>query len=588
MGLDELVAAATKSLVSLARNMADARRSYVPFDVATEEAAKSFLPLPPPDGMTWLDVLRRNSLLRLDPNPCVDADDPLAGPADVVRFPFQRFQDHLIADALLADIGDAKEALADGGALAFIEETTFQWEWRGLIEALSIQMPERCGQEFVDALPGGASRWWSVYSAQEAFLESVRWRSADAFTDRTRELFNRLEDRSQAVSRLVELSASIDHPWNAMLIHRNLMSRRIGERDAFWTAQLNVDCRDDDGHPVHRLIDWCIRADLARTEPSTIHLCGITIAWLFTLSNRPVRDRATKALARLLVVRPSLLAALVRQFEGTDDPYVWERLFGAAYGAACNDTSPTRLRDYAELAAETIFLRRDVPENLVLRDYGRGLLQLAEYHGVLPPNVALKRCRPPYPSRPPRFDATREEVDALAAMAGDRSILHSCVGWGDFARYEVEPALRPFIANRLTRPAPVPARGRYEAFEREVVGNAADRGMAWELLKSATSGRRIRIRWIGSGEPDQTTEEERRATEAVEAAERVFEGLLTPVERRRYRNEARGFLGLGKDRGAADRRRIDVKRAQLWVARRAYKLGRAAKSFPWSQRSMGG
>ena len=165
-GSDELVGPTNRSLTGLASIMATTRRNYVPFELATEAAAESFRPFKPPESLTWVDVLQRNGLLRLDPDPDTKADDPLAGPLDVVRFSFQRFQDHLMADALLADVVDVRAALADAGSLAFVRTTNrFQWEWRGLIEALSIQIPERGGHEFIDALPGGARRWWSVHFA---------------------------------------------------------------------------------------------------------------------------------------------------------------------------------------------------------------------------------------------------------------------------------------------------------------------------------------------------------------------------------------------------------------------------------------
>jgi hypothetical protein len=102
-----------------------------------------------------------------------------------------------MAEALLADVAEIKQALADGGSLAFVRtQKRFEWEWRGLVEALSVQIPERTGRELVDVLPGGTKHWWSVHFAQEAFLESIRWRSPSAFTDRTLALFNHIHRNS--------------------------------------------------------------------------------------------------------------------------------------------------------------------------------------------------------------------------------------------------------------------------------------------------------------------------------------------------------------------------------------------------------
>jgi hypothetical protein len=154
---------------------------------------------------------------------------------------------------------------------------------------------------------------------------------------------------------LIELSASIDHPWNARLIHRNLKRRPIHRRDAFWTARLNSECGDEQ-HSVHRLIDWCLRPEVFAADSRTILLGAITLSWLFTLSNRPIRDRATKALAHVLVGHPAVLSELIAEFKDVDDLYVLERIFAAAFGAACTDPNPDRVRRYAQLAATTLFL----------------------------------------------------------------------------------------------------------------------------------------------------------------------------------------------------------------------------------------
>ena len=180
--------------------------------------------------------------------------------------------------------------------------------------------------------------------------------------------------------------------------------------------------------------------------------------------------------------------------------------------------------------------------------------------------------RPAYKSRLSRKRrATRLSCTHVASLA--------------ISAVRVESVLRHFTAARLTRPAPATAQGRFNAFERDVVTDVAERRVALERLRSVlASGRRIKF--PGSTTLDPTPEEQQRRHEAIDTAQQAFESLLTPDERRRYRRDGRGYLGLGKSRARRDHRRIDIKRAQFWVARRAYELGRAAKAFPWSQRSM--
>ena len=109
----------------------------------------------------------------------------------MVRFSFQRFQDHLIAEALLSTVNKPAVALQNGGPLSFIHaDSIINWEWQGLVEALSIQIPEKYNVELLDALPGDPRNWWRVWQLPDAFAESVRWRDKNAFTARTLELFN--------------------------------------------------------------------------------------------------------------------------------------------------------------------------------------------------------------------------------------------------------------------------------------------------------------------------------------------------------------------------------------------------------------
>jgi hypothetical protein len=588
-GSDELLGPMKRSLAELARTMASERHSYTKIDRASNVISDCFRPYSPPEGLTWLDVLRRNGLLRLDPNPNLDDAKDSFEDLDVVQFSFQRFQDHLMADALLTDITDIQAAFSNDGPLSFVRtKKEFAWEWRGLVEALAIQVPERFGRELVDILPGGSREWWPVYFAQDSFLESIRWRSASAFTDRTLELFNQLFAVSDSpFSRLIELSASIDHPWNAELIHRNLKPKPIHIRDAFWSDRLNIECSDDH-HSVQRLIDWCLRPEIKSADPRTVSLCSIILTWLFTLSNRPVRDSATKALANLLVGHSRLFDHLLSKFDGVDDLYVWERLFEAAYGAACNDPNPNRLREYARLVMEKLFNVDRIPESLLLRDCGRGLIQLAEHAGLLTSDFPVEKCRPPFGSRLPRFTATREQVEELAKKAGDRAILHSCDTWGDFGRYEIEPVVRGFTAFRLKNSPPVTGEKLFNEFLREVIHPFPDRGDAWRTLQQAAAPE-IRIIFTDSSTPDETPEDlaqKKRRPRQIVAAERAFQGLLTEDEQQRYFSYARTYLGLGNRKARHDHRRIDIEKAQLWVARRAYQLGRASKSFPWSRGSI--
>ena len=197
-GTTDLVAPTKRTLLQIATQMAKDRKDYLLRDRAEEIANTQFIPFDAPPDTTWLEVLQRNGLLRFDPDPTAKSTDPLQEPAEVVRFSFQRFQDHLMAEAMLSEIADVKAALENNGELSFIHNgTRIRSEWLGLVDALAIQLPEQFQVEFVDAMPGGFDTWWDSREIQDAFLESARWRTTAVFSQRTLDLFNYLDSERE-------------------------------------------------------------------------------------------------------------------------------------------------------------------------------------------------------------------------------------------------------------------------------------------------------------------------------------------------------------------------------------------------------
>ena len=108
------------------------------------------------------------------------------------------------------------------------------------------------------------------------FAESVRWRQPSAFTDRTLKLLNALEGTHVSlIALLLELSISVDHPYNAFWLHKNLIDRPLAERDAFWSRPLASEA--EDGHPSYRLVSWALFAPNDNTTPEILALCAAAL-----------------------------------------------------------------------------------------------------------------------------------------------------------------------------------------------------------------------------------------------------------------------------------------------------------------------
>ena len=107
----------------------------------------------------------------------------------MIRFAYERFADHVVGRSLLSEYIDAdfpEEGFGEDMPLGKIfEDRESCWRNRGLVETLSIQIPELVGRELVNLVP--RAKGWGV--VRQAFIESLIWRDADSFGEETDEYF---------------------------------------------------------------------------------------------------------------------------------------------------------------------------------------------------------------------------------------------------------------------------------------------------------------------------------------------------------------------------------------------------------------
>jgi len=587
-GSNVLVGPLRSAVLALATSMADTMRDSVPRGDAHRIVEQAFEGFAPPAGKTWLETLRFRGLLRYDPDPDTDPKDPLAVPVDVIRFSFQRFGDHLVALALLDGVPSPSGLFDPGGKLAFLlARYGVVYEWNGLFYALCLHFADRYGVELVDELPGGFDEWWDRWPVEDAFVDSIRWRSPTAFSDRTLELLNRLSRSDDDITALlVELAVVEDHPWNVELLHRNLISRNLAERDAFWTVAINA-AHDDPGHPLVRLMDWSLNSGVAQASEATLNLALATLAWSCASTSARVRDTASKGMLSILATRPALAAPLFERFNGCDDPYVVERLYAAMYGAALRTLDPATLGTFASVAWSNCFAV-GAPVHLLARDYARGTVELAVTAGSCDPSIDLVRCRPPYGATAPSFRVLKAIVEARGERVGAHSILSSCYdGIADFGRYILEGRVHRFSEARLSGPRPITADESGEAFFKEVIAGRSDIESAFSELRTAYAERRASF--------DRDTFKvivppaDRRR---IVSATATLLALLTPTQRKRYAAEANAWVTgsgghewiiPGKGKGAE----FDAQKCKVWVANQALSFGWTAERFPGDRYLLG-
>lgn len=581
---DAISGSIKKCATQMAESMAIDGCDYIEIDKATSIAHRCFQSRTPPEGSTWLQILIDASLFRRDPPPYRDDIDHLAPPPELIRFSFQRFQDYLMAASLVSKvkIEDISSAFDDDGPLNFLFPDGkliqgFPSKNAGIISALSTIYPEKLGVEFTKTLPDWENQWKKHQVLQISFAESFKWRSTKAFSNDTKELLNLLDAHfERPLGVLLEVSMTIDHPFNSLRLHAHLNSMSMPERDSYWSRWINSGSSEDLSQ-VERIIAWALSDIHQSTEVKHLELASIVLAWFLSSSHMTLRDRATKALTTLFLAESSVFTFVLEKMHGCDDPYIVERIYAAAFGACCIDPKPERLNTYSSAVFSRVFEGGQQPVALLTRDYALGTIELANTKGALSSGVTIEDCYPPFVSEAPEFGLVKEDVEAIAKKTGGMEIFRSASSeWGDFGKYTIRGRVRSFLTTPLTEEPPISKEESRLAFIEEVISPHTDRVTAMGSFERAMESargedlRRFTNRLALEDIEDATDQFEKEQNDA----RCYLETLLDESERRRLSEE---FLWEGRD--IADLPSVDVQQCRLWITKRAYQLGWNSELF---------
>lgn len=390
-------------------------------------------------------ILEAESLISIAEQPGVGLG---ADSVYFVRFTFERIGDHLIAEHLLDKITDLPAALAVGGSLHFLVASDgAARENAGLLEALSIQLPEVLRVEIVDALVNvNQALLW------KPFIDGLRWRNPQFVRDRAvqlvRERLGSHETANAVFEVLLGFAARPDHPLNSKFMDGFLRGNPLLLRDPFWANLLEISYSawsesvlTESG--VYRLIESARRGNLENLPDNVGVHWAIMLAWFCASPNRRIRDRATMALVSIFRARPGCINPLLVRFLRIDDEYISERVLVAAYGGLLLNEAASELRDAATLVYDWFFADGTPPLNSSLRDHGRLIIELAVELGLSPEKFQSELYRPPYNSPWPIELPSKEDVKAFAENWNrfPEMNLVKEVGFApgtDFARYVVE------------------------------------------------------------------------------------------------------------------------------------------------------
>lgn len=521
-----------------------------------------------------------------------------------IRFPYQKFENHVMAKSLFDKYLDenypSKSFEFDKPLGLCVKDERTCWQNRGLVEAFAIQLPERIKKELPDVAPHCAG----YQPVREAFVESLIWRDPKAITDVTLnyidEHIRKYKDtHDQFFNALLTVASNPDHPYNADFLHKYLMKFELSERDAWWSIFLHHQYGKHEA--VDRLVDWAWSSeDKSHIDDESIRLCGIALAWFLTTSNRHLRDRATKALVSLLTNRIHLLRPVIREFLDVNDPYVLERLFAVAYGCAIRSTDDNAISDLAKDVYEWIFKNGEPPPHILLRDYARGVIELALHRGI-EFDINVEKIRPPYKSEWPSFEIPEEEElekygewqeDMSGGELAQVDLYHSVMDSGDFALYIIGTNSGPFewSSRRLCEVKKPTLKDTYDDF----VQSLTDRQRAtWNKYLDARHIQQMPSKIVihsALGE-DEGGEKiipvsylsEEALEKAVESSEHAFHKTLGKKKLKIFEGSVLPYL---KDPHKYEKEQFDLSIAQRWILKRVFDLGWTVERFWWFDRNI--
>ncbi|MAY65595.1 MAG: hypothetical protein CMM77_00545, partial [Rhodospirillaceae bacterium] len=381
--------------IGLAVTMADGLRDYV-----TRVECRSVLG----DWTGWTDQEKIEELLRRLVTDGLLADDLRwedGKQTEIVRFPYQRFSDHLICRHLLETHlnCDSEQQIRRAfyknrplGKIFEVDRWGRTYRLPGLASAIMLEFPERVKrvlpegeQELVFYLP---KKRRLLMPLMETFLEGVLWRPQDSFSRQTEHIMLTLLRRGprytqeQTLEALVGLGSRFGHPFAADWLVKYLRSFSLPERDLHWSDYLRT---AEESSVVHRLLDWIERTDGRRmSAPVALNVTRLCAMFL-TTTRRPLRDRATKSLVAIGERSPGSLFKTTIEMLAFDDPYVGERMLAAAYGvamrcwASASNAFVKQLEEFTRNLYDAMFAprARHATTHILARDYAVGVIQLA-------------------------------------------------------------------------------------------------------------------------------------------------------------------------------------------------------------------
>lgn len=362
---------------------------------------------------------------------------------------YERIENTLIARSLL-------EKYDNEGIKNFLLSEDLRIRQGGILEALAVSLPEMRGIELYELFPDDEI----TYLISSCMIKSLLWRKECTIGNHLEQYFESVISdhrlHSLFLNILFQTCFMPQNKFNGFYLHKHLSSMNLADRDALLIPLL-YDLYGDYDSYLRDLISWAWEEQSMTTISDKSILPGvIAMSWLFSSTNRKLRDTATKGVISLLSNRLHIIVPLLKNFENVDDPYVLERLYAVCFGCVVRSKDMILIREICLYIYEHIFNVDEVYPHILLRDYARESIEYAISIGVILP-IDINKIRPPYKStfgygkipdsviKKMMFSDDGNYIDSpgliaiIMSMGTEHSRIHA---YGDFGRYTFQSALK--------------------------------------------------------------------------------------------------------------------------------------------------
>lgn len=507
---------------------------------------------------------------------------------EIIFVAYDRFADHLIAKAILdkALLNNSFTASnKPDGPLAFLSDSTTSIA-PGFLEALCTQLPERTGREL------STMEISKLQIFPSAFRRSLIWRSPQAFSRETlkhiNQQFKSQRDSSAMIDVLITLTVIPEHPLNANFLNTKLLTLSMPDRDAWWSIAIHSALGKKKA--IDRLLDWALSINSNTDITEEVALCcATTIAWMFSSSNRFLRDKATLAMVNLLNGRLKVLQKIVRNFAQVNDPYVSERVYAVAYGVAMLSCDSEAITEVAKQIFEIVFLDGAPHPHVLLRDYARGVIERAHHLDPLL-DINMSSARPPYKSVWPHIP-NKKELRPYLPQWGSKSKKKLAIEWakyhigssvltGDFACYVIgtNSGSVDWMPILLAEPVWKSPDEKIQTYRENLDSSHLQRWEAFEAASKAYASARFFSSLAAESESknDKNRVDRERRTKSLLAKKNRLKATMLRNTAGDVRTMLLDILHVSK---AKNNLQFDLSIMQNYILRRVFDLGWSTKLF---------